>query len=214
VAVHEEEAQALEPRNSASSKQTRIVGGAFVLMMAGRIVGAATSPIFLAHAPLGLLVLSPVIGHLVVVAALAEPIPYFSIAVLISIAHCGLGFVLGCLQGPKLIDFLVRKKLASESKLQRLLTPVRVSAPLLVFLIPGPIVCALAGASAASRRTFIPALIASQILWVELCRRLGQSLLASIATMRAELAHNVIPITAVTVLIVVLVRFVRHRRST
>jgi membrane protein DedA with SNARE-associated domain len=213
VAVHEEEAQAPEPRDSASNKQRRIVGGAFVVMMAGRIVGAAISPIFLAHAPLGLLVLSPVIGHLVVVAALAEPIPYFSIAVLVSILHCGLGFVLGDLLGPRLVDFLVRKNLASEAKLQRLLTPLRLSAPLLVFLIPGPIVCALAGASAASRRSFIPAMIASQIVWVELCRRLGQSLLGGIATMRAELARNVIPVTVATVLIVIFVRFVRLRRS-
>lgn len=183
-----------------------------MLMMAGRIVGAAISPIFLAHAPLGLLVLSPVIAHLVVVAALSEPIPYYTIAVLISIAHCGLGFFLGRLQGPRLVDFLVRKKFASEAKLQRLLAPLRVSAPLLVFLIPGPIVCALAGASTASSRTFIPALVASQILWVGLCRWLGQTLLGGIAAMRAGLARYAIPLTIATVLIAFLIRFLRQRR--
>lgn len=191
----------------------RIVGGAFVLMMAGRIAGAAISPLFLAHAPLGLLVLSPVIAHLVVVAALSEPVPYFSIAVLVSIAHCGLGFFLGRLQGPRIVDFLVRKKIASEAKLQRLLSPLRVSAPLLVFLIPGPIVCALAGASTAPSRTFLPALIASQIVWVGLCRLLGQKLLGGIATMREGLIRHAIPLTVVTVLIVILVRFVRQRRA-
>lgn len=213
MAVHEEEAQSPEPPNPASNTQRGVIGGAFVLMMAGRIVGAAISPLFLAHGPLGLLVLSPVIAHLVLVAALSEPVPYFSIAVVISIAHCLLGFVLGRLQGPLLVDFLVRKELASEAKLQRLLSPLRVSAPLLVFLIPGPIVCALAGASAAPSRTFVPALIASQFVWVGLCRLLGQKLLGGIAALRAGLVQYAIPLTIVTVLIVISLRFLRYRKS-
>jgi membrane protein DedA with SNARE-associated domain len=184
-----------------------------VLMMAGRIIGAAISPLLLAHAPLALLLISPVIAHLVVVAALTEPIAYFAIAVPVAISQCALAFYLGRLQGPQIIDFLARKNLASEAKLQRLLSPLRVSAPLLVFLVPGPIVCALAGASAAQRRTFLPALVASQVVWIGLCRWLGQTVLGGIAAMRQGLVRHAIPLTVATVLIVILVRFVRLKKQ-
>jgi len=213
VAVHEEEAKAPERPPIGSGMQMGLVGGAFVLMMAGRIVGAAISPLLLAHAPLALLVISPVIAHLVVVAALSEAPAYYTIAVPVSIVQCALGFYLGRLQGPRIVEFLVRKGIASENKLQRLLAPLRVSAPLLVFVVPGPIVCALAGASAVSRKTFLPALVGSQILWAVLCRFFGQALLGGIAEMRHWLARYALPATAVTVLIVLFIRFRRSRRS-
>jgi membrane protein DedA with SNARE-associated domain len=184
-----------------------LVGGAFVLMMAGRIVGAAISPLLLAHAPLALLVISPVIAHLVIVAALSEPAPYYAIAIPMTIAQCSLGFFLGRLQGPLVVEFLVRKGISSESKLQRLLTPLRVSAPLLVFIIPGPIVCALAGASAVPRKTFLPALVGAQLVWILLCRLFGQALLGSISAMREAIVRHAIPLTIVTLLIVLAVRF-------
>ena len=192
--------------------QVRVVGGAFVLMMAGRIAGAAISPLLLAHAPLALLVISPVIAHLVLVAALSDPSSYYAITVPVSIAQCALGFYLGRLQGPRIVEFLVRRGIATENKLQRLLAPLRVSAPLLIFVIPGPIVCALAGASAVSRRAFLPALVGSQILWAVLCRLFGRALLGGIAEMRLWLAQYALPATVVTVLIVLLIRFRRSRR--
>jgi membrane protein DedA with SNARE-associated domain len=190
-----------------------LVGGAFVLMMAGRIVGAGISPLLLAHAPLALVAISPVIGHLVIAAALTEAIPYYSVAVSVTVIHCGLGFFLGHLQGPRIVEFMIRKGIASEKKLQRLLAPLRVSAPLLVFLLPGPIVCALAGASAVPRRTFLPALVASQVMWAVLCRLSGQALLGGIATLREGLVRHAIPLTVVTVLVVLGIRFRRSRRS-
>lgn len=177
-----------------------------MVMMAGRIAGAAISPLLLAHAPLVLLVVSPVIGHLVIVSALSDAIAYYSVAIAVSMVHCGLGFFLGRLQGPRIVEFLVRKGMATEKKLDRLLAPLRVSAPLLVFVIPGPIVCALAGASAVPGRTFLPAMVASQVLWSVLCRLSGQALLGGIAEMRQWFAQHALPLTAVTVLIVVVIR--------
>jgi membrane protein DedA with SNARE-associated domain len=212
VAVHDEELTTREQKPVIGLRY-RIVGASFVLMMGGRIVGAALSPMFLAHAPLALLVLSPVIGHLVIVAALSEPIAYYSISLTISIIHCMLGFLLGRMQGPWVIQFLVRRGIATESRLQRLLAPLRVSAPLLVFAIPGPIVCALAGASAVSRRAFLPALVGSQVAWVILCRLSGQAMLGWIATMRAGIVRHAIPLTLATTLIVVFIHFRRSRRD-
>jgi membrane protein DedA with SNARE-associated domain len=212
VAVHEEEAQPRDRASAGSASRMGLVGGAFVLMMTGRIVGAAISPLLLAHAPLVLLVLSPVIAHLVVVAAFSEAFWYYSVAVTIMIAHCLLGFFLGRMQGPLIVKFLARKGIASENKLQQLLTPLRVSAPLLVFVVPGPVVCALAGASAVPRRTFLPALVGAQVLWAVLCRLFGQALLGRIATMREGIVRHAIPLTVVTVLVVLVMRFRRAKR--
>ncbi len=212
MAVHEEEAHPPERPPVGSGAKMGLVGGAFVLMMAGRIVGAAISPLFLAHAPLVLLVISPVIAHLVIVAALSPAAAYYAIAIPVAIAQCSLGFFLGRLQGPLVVEFLVRKGIATEGKLQRLLAPLRVSAPLLVFVVPGPIVCALAGASAVPRKTFLPALVASQILWIVLCRLSGQALLGSISALREGLVRYAIPLTVVTLLIVLILRFGRSMR--
>lgn len=212
--VHEEEAKVPERCPVEPGVQTGVIGGAFVLMMVGRIAGAAISPLLLAHAPLALLAISPVIAHMVVVAALSDALPYYLVTVPVTIFHCGLGFFLGRLQGPRVVDFLVRKNIASEAKIQRLLTPLRVSAPLLVFVVPGPLVCALAGASSVLRRTFLPALVGSQVLWAVLCRLSGQALLGGIAEMRQWFVRHALPLTAVTVAIVVLIRLLRTRRKT
>lgn len=213
MAVHEE-AKPAEKANAKAAMQAKILGGAFVVMMASRIVGAAISPMLLAHAPIALLVLSPVIGHLVIVAALTEPFAYYAPTITISIAHCLLGFFLGRMQGPMLVGFLVRRRIASENRLERLLAPLRVSAPLLVFVVPGPIVCALAGASAVPRRTFLPALVGSQILWAVMCRLSGQALLGGIASMREWIVRHAIPLTVATVLLVVFIHFRRSRGTT
>jgi len=190
----------------------RALAGAFLLMMGGRIVGAAISPMLLAHAPISLLFLSPVIAHLVVVAALSSPLPYYAVVVPISIAHCMLGYFLGRAEGPRIVDFLVRRGVASEARLKRLLTPLRISAPLLVFLIPGPIVCALGGASATPPRTFILAIAGSQALWAFLCRIFGESVLAGIATMRGEIVRYALPATLVTSAIAIIIHFYRARQ--
>lgn len=190
--------------------RARILAGAFVVMMAGRIVGAAVSPMFLAYAPLLLVVVSPVIGHLVIVAALSEPVPYYATTISVSVAHCLLGFFLGRIQGPAVVEFLVRRRIASEHRVHRLLSPLRASAPLLAFLLPGPIVCTLAGASDVPRRTFLPALVGSQIAWAVLCRLSGQALLGVIAAIREGIVRHTVPLTVVTVLIVVVVHFRRR----
>lgn len=213
MAVHEEKAQPIDDPPVGPGAKMGLVGGAFILMMAGRIAGAAISPLFLAHAPLALLVISPVIAHLVIVAALSTAAPYYAIAIPITIAQCILGFFLGRMQGPFIVQFLVRKGLSTEDKLQRLLAPLRVSAPLLVFAVPGPIVCALAGASAVPRRTFLPALVGSQVLWIVLCRLFGQALLGSIAAFREGIVRHAIPLTVVTLFIVIIVRFFGSRRQ-
>jgi len=198
---------------TAGKPNARILGGIFVVVMGARIVGAALSPMLLAFAPLALLALSPVPACLVAVAALSAPLGYYAVAVTIPIVHGMIGYFLGCAQGPFITSFLVRRGVATEARLTRLLSPVRVSAPLIVCLIPGPIVCALAGASGTSLRYFAPALVFSQILWAFFCRLFGEGMLAWIATMRAELAHYALPLTLVTTAIVFVVYWRRRSRS-
>jgi membrane protein DedA with SNARE-associated domain len=184
---------------------------AFLLMMGGRVAGAALSPMLLAHAPLALLVVSPVLAHMVVVAALASPLAYGAVVLPVSIGHCLLGYALGRTHGTAAVRWLIERRVLTEGRAATLLSPIRKAAPLVVLAIPGPVVCTLAGASVSSPRVFVPAMVLSQILWASLCWAFGAALLDGIAALRAEVAHHALPLTLVTVAIVAFVRFWRRR---
>ncbi|MDI1444243.1 hypothetical protein [Polyangium sp. 6x1] len=171
---------------------------AFVLIMGSRIVGAALSPVLFAHAPLALVALSPVPAHLVLVAGVSSPVAYWAVAWPLCAGQCLLAYLFGRSEGPRALRWLVARGVASEARVERLVKPVRTSAPLLVIAIPGPIVSTLAGAFAAPARLLVPAIVLSQTLWIGLCRFFGEALLVWIAALRAEVMHRALPLTLVT----------------
>lgn len=180
---------------------------AFVLIMGSRIVGAALSPVLFAHAPLALLALSPVPANLVLVAGISQPAAYWAVALPICAGQCLLAYMFGRSEGTRALRWLVARGVASEGRVERLMKPVRTSAPLLVLAVPGPIASTLAGAFAAPARVLVPAIVLSQIAWIGLCRFFGQALLGWIEALRAEVVNHALPLTLITAVIAAWIHF-------
>ncbi|MDI3281973.1 hypothetical protein [Polyangium sp. 15x6] len=195
------------PGNDVLATRRPYLATAFVLIMGSRIVGAALSPVLFAHAPLALLALSPVPAHLVLVAGVSSPIAYWAIALPICAGQCLLAYLFGRSEGTRALRWLVARGVASEARVERLMKPVRMSASLLVLVIPGPIASTLAGAFAAPARLLVPAIVVSQTLWVGLCRFFGEALLHWIAALRQQVVEHALPLTLVTAAIAAWVHF-------
>jgi len=189
------------------------LAAAFVLIMGSRILGTALSPVLFAHAPLALLALSPVPANLVLVAGVTPPALYWAVALPICAGQCLLAYLFGRSEGTRALGWLVARGVASEGRVERLMKPVRTSAPLLVVVVPGPIAATLAGAFAAPARALVPAIFLAQALWIGLCRFFGQALLGWIEALRWKVIEHALPLTAITVAIVAWVHFRKKWRK-
>jgi membrane protein DedA with SNARE-associated domain len=170
---------------------------AYLLMLGGRALGLAFSPMLLAHAPLVLIALSPFIGQMVLVSALTSAAAYYAVAFPVSVGQGLLGFTFGRVHGPLAVRWLVERGAVSEARVNRLLAFGRRATSLLV-LVPGPLVCTLAGACGARPRFFLPAMVFAQLAWTSLCRLFGTALLDWIAALRATVAEHAVLLTVLT----------------
>ncbi|TKC98444.1 hypothetical protein [Polyangium fumosum] len=195
------------PGNDVLATRRPYLAAAFVVIMGARILGTALSPVLFAHAPLALLALSPVPANLVLVAGVSSPVAYWAVAWPICVGQCLLAYLFGRSEGTHALRWLVARGVASEGRVERLMKPMRMSAPLLVMAVPGPIASTLAGAFAAPARLLVPAIVVAQTLWIGLCRFFGEALLGWIAVLRAEVVKHALPLTLVTVVIVAFVHF-------
>ncbi|MRG96110.1 hypothetical protein [Polyangium spumosum] len=195
------------PGNDVLATRRPYLATAFVLIMGSRILGAALSPVLFAHAPLALLALSPVPANLVLVAGVTGPAAYWAVALPLCAGQCLLAYLFGRSEGTRALRWLVARGVASEGRVERMMKPVRTSAPLLVLAVPGPIAATLAGAFAAPARVLVPAIVLAQSLWVGMCRFFGQALLGWIEALRAEVVEHVLPLTLITVAIAAVVHF-------
>src|SRR5690348_7169727 len=123
------------PGNDALATRRPWLATAFVLIMGSRIVGAALSPVLFAHAPLALLALSPVPANLVLVAGVSSPLAYWAVAWPVCAGQCLLAYLFGRSEGTRALRWLVARGVASEGRVERLMKPVRTSAPLLVLAV-------------------------------------------------------------------------------
>ena len=185
---------------------------AFLVMIAGRVAGAAFSPALLAHAPLLLLLLCPAIAYLVLVAALVSPAAYYAVALPMSALQCGLGYLLGRAQHEDALRWLVSRGLLRQGSVDTLLPIVRRAAPLMLLLLPGPLVCLLAGVAGCRPRVFWPLMLLAQLAWVVACQRSGVALLGWLALRRAQLTPYALPLTLVTITLAAAIHLWRRRQ--
>lgn len=178
---------------------------AFVLMMGGRVLGAALSPLLLAHAPWALLVVSPVVAHLVLVAGLVPLPAYYALALTIGTAQVVLGYALGRAHGPDALQRLVERGVFRQRTVDALLPLSRRAAPLLLVLLPGPLAATLAGAVGCRPRVFAPVMLASQVAWTVACQVSGAALWRGLAARAAPLGRYALPATLVTVTLALLI---------
>lgn len=153
-----------------------LVIAAGVLTLTGGL-GATFLPALLTHSPLGLLALSPLYRHMVLVATRVDFLPYMLVGVPARLLGSLLGYVVGVCYGERSIVWM-------EQRWPRLARFVRMLerwfelpvAPLILFAWPGPLFCSLAGAAGMPAWLFLVLATLGQALQLAIAYHLGEVL--------------------------------------
>ncbi len=168
-------------------------------MVAGRVLGAAISPLLFAHAPAVLIALSPFLVNLVMVAPIVGAPVYFPLALAITTMQATIGFLFGSTFGPRALAWLVAKTPVSEARANFFLDLVRKASAFAIFAIPGPILGVIAGVAGIRRRTFYILVAPAQAIWVAAAYFVGEALLEWIEVVRTFITSHAFELTCLTV---------------
>ena len=198
--------------NLATKDSKTIKAIAFPAMVSTRVAGAALSPILFAHAPALLIVMSPFLVHLVVVAPIVTAAVYFPLALVVTTIQALIGYFFGSTYGPKAVEWLVERTPISLTRANTLLDLVRRASILAIFAIPGPILGTIAGAAGVRRKVFLLLVAPAQALWVTAAYFVGEALLEYIEIGRTFVIDHAFSLTALTASLVA-IRWFLGRRS-
>ncbi len=153
---------------SEEQKIARLCLGALGVLGSGSLIGVAFSLYLVNHQPLLLIALSPLGRHLVLVAPLVDPVAFVAVAVGRRMLFYLASFYLGRALGPLGIPW-IEARAASFGAFVRWLEQLFSRAPrLVVLLLTGPTVSALAGISGMRTAVFLsyatPGLVARMLL--------------------------------------------------
>ena len=174
-----------------------------------RGAGAAAAPVLLAQAPLGLLVLSPAWTNFILVSALVDHAIFVPVALVASSAQAALGYQVGRWWGSEALRMFERRPGGVLARVRRM---VERAAPAVVLVLPGPLVCTMAGIVGMKPTRFYPVMIAAKAIWIGLCLTVGEALGSHIKALAALVREHVVWLTALALRWVV-VRQVRTRRA-
>ncbi len=178
-----------------SPQRSRALSIAFVAMLLSRLAGLALLPALLAHAPLGLVAVSPSVGHLLMTAPLCPPGAWFALALGVSIAHGVIGWAFGRAYGGGAVRWLTERGVLSEAVARPVLNALDRAAPLVLLAIPGSIVFTLSGVAGLRGRRFFPPMLLAQVLWVGLCFAVGDALTIWMARLQELALAYAVPLT-------------------
>lgn len=185
-----------------SNTSTAWVGIAFPAMVSARVVGAAISPLLFAHLPVLLIVMSPFLVHLVVVAPLVTPAIYFPITLVVTTAQALIGFYFGHTFGQRALTWLLDRVPISDSLVERGLVLVRKASIAAIFAVPGPVMGTVAGVAGVRKKTFAICVAPAQAIWITAAYFAGEALLDYIEIIRHFVIEHALALTGVTITIV------------
>lgn len=168
-------------------------------MVSTRVLGAAISPLLFAHLPVLLIVMSPFLVHLVLVAPLIEPIIYFPVALFVTTAQALVGFYFGHHFGQKALSWLLERVPIPEAIVDRGLALVCKASILAIFAIPGPVLGTVAGVAGVRKKTFAIFVAPAQALWITAAYFVGEALLLYIEIIREFVIDHAFVLTGVTI---------------
>jgi membrane protein DedA with SNARE-associated domain len=178
------------PERGAAAKWAAALFGAWML---ARGAGAALAPMLLVQAPLGLLVLSPAWTNFILVSALVDHIIFVPVALVASVAQAALGYQVGRWWGS---DALLAFERRPDGVLSRIRRMVERAAPAVVLVLPGPLVCTMAGIVGMRPTRFYPIMITAKAIWIGLCLTVGEALGGHIKALAGVVKENLVWITA------------------
>lgn len=145
----------------------------FIMILSLRALGVALFPFLFKFSPIILIIISPFLHHLILTSTIVWAPLYFSLAILVSIFQCTIGYELGFEQGRAGYNWLKRNKIISEAKLNLIINWVKLSSIVVLFVVPGPITAMVVGVAQYPRKRFYLFMVISQLLWIFACLFLG-----------------------------------------
>lgn len=176
----------------------------FIFMFLNRILGFVFLPALLKFSPLLLIILSPFLHHLVLASTQVSPLPFLVVGIGVSLFQCTVGYEFGRRFGDMSFEWCKKYDLISTSKINLVLKWLRISAPMVLFLFPGPLIAMVTGVSQLSPKIFFFLMIPSQILWISACLILGSLLEDYIVLIKAFLVEHWVVLTLVFITLKVL----------
>ncbi len=196
----------------ARRKLTALLAPIGVLTVAG-FAGTAFAPALLVHAPLALIALNPVYANLILASNSIAAVPFFAVAVLRLFASDPFFFLIGREYGDAAIEWVERRSPLAGRIARRVEQLFERAGPLVLFVVPGGLVCVLAGASHMKARTFVAINLAGTLSVVALVRAFGHALADPIEAVRAFVQANILLLTGVSFVLVALSTAIRRRRA-
>lgn len=188
-----------------------LLGCVATLTIAG-LLGQAFAPTLLAYWPLGLLALSPLPRHMVLVAPVTDPVSFVLVAGIRRFISGTLGYQLGLEYGEQGYAF-VEARSARAGKLVRWVERAvrRFGAPLLIaFASPG--LCAIAGTTKMPGRLFYPCALLGQLIYAGANYAVGEALERWTTPILVFLREHVMAATLLTASAVAIYEILRRRR--
>lgn len=191
-----------------------LLAAAATLITAGTC-GAAFAPALLAYDPLLLVAVSPLSRHLVVAAALVPMLPLVAVASARRMLSCTVGYAIGRAYGEGGIAWVRARRPRLRRVIAWLEHAFDAAAPLVIFIAPGPLTGALAGATAVPVWVFVPCAAAGHVMWASLTYHVGLALGDSLAPFLDYVRAHVVSTTAACAVLVFAYAWVRRlaRRS-
>jgi membrane protein DedA with SNARE-associated domain len=182
-----------------AEKFEKFIGLAFPVMVGGRVLGAAVSPLLFAHLPVMLIVMSPFLIHLVAVAPLVGAPVYFPVALVITTMQALVGFHFGNALGARALEWLLERVPFPPSLAERLLELVRRVSVMAIFAVPGPVMGTIAGVAGVKKGTFHLLVAPAQAIWVTAAYFVGEALLEYIEIARTFVIEHAFVLTSISV---------------
>jgi hypothetical protein len=179
----------------------------------GSLVGVASSLYLVNHHPLLLIALSPIGRHLVLVAPIVDPVAFVAVAVLRRMLFYTASFRLGRALGPAGIPWLEARAARFAAFVRWLERLFARASHLVVLLMAGPTVSALAGVSGMRPVVFTALASTSLVARMLLILGFAEWMRVYIETILAWIDEHWIPGTVLMLVLVLAYRLLRRRPS-
>ncbi len=175
-------------------------------------IGAVLAPALLAHAPLLLLVMSPLTRHLLLVSPSLDTVTFFVASTIGMFLPDPFAFLLGREYGQSAVDWIERRSGGAGPWVRWTHRAFQRAAPVVLFLSPGPFVNLLAGASKMRAWVWLTLNLSGTLAIVVTTRIFGEALAEPIAAVRGFIEANVVALCAVSIVVVGVGALARRRR--
>ncbi|MCA9530605.1 MAG: hypothetical protein KC543_10750 [Myxococcales bacterium] len=187
-----------------------VLAGAAGLSVASAI-GMALAPTLLVHSPLGLIALSPLGRHLVLVATVTSVVPFVAVAVVRRALGALTSYGMGFIYGERMLHWMKEKAPRYSGLVDKLERGFQRAGPALLFVFPGVTFSALAGIEGMRLRYFVPTLTAGLTVWMTAFYYVGDAFRDRLAPVMTWLSANMIAATVISLAVVLVYEI--HRRT-